>query len=412
MPVLNTKDAIFYNGNSIDKVYYNGTQYFPPIVGDNLWRPTETDTSEFDLLIDFTDDTIATVSGADLTNVTPQVGTAMTVSGTPKYPVTRNSLNTVHFPLGQTDTINSTQDFAAGWSLYVVCELDTSDNAQSPISNAAGNSYVPLGLENSSSTNRIRVDNVNDSPTIDMQLNGVDASPMDDRGDVWSNMVLDKMCIIGVHNIASLTDFRISHLNSYGITGYIAAIYATPSRLSSVLEDKLEGFEAHRFGFNDDLPANHPHRIDPPQIIETIIPCEHWQLFMTVAGSWSGGALAEIEMYDTIGGADITTGGTPTAGAEAFGGTAAQAFDGNKTTSFWAGPSGAINNELAYLNYEYLTPVNVVEYEVTVRSASSKDQFASEWEIRKSHDGILYQTVATESDYVSHSSNESRKYTV
>ena len=138
-----------------------------------------------------------------------------------------------------------------------------------------------------------------------------------------------------------------------------------------------------------------------------------WRILFTSAGTFDGGALTEVEMYEDVSGPNIATGGTPISGSEAFGGTDEQLFDGNKTTSFWAGASGAIAAGTSWVGYIFdETPVNIVAFELTARSGSNSNQMPDAFTLQRSEDGLTWEDVASFSDPASWASNESRVYTV
>ena len=139
----------------------------------------------------------------------------------------------------------------------------------------------------------------------------------------------------------------------------------------------------------------------------------YWRLKGTKAGSFTGGALGEIEFYDTVGGSSIATGGTAAAGSEAFGGTAEQAFDGDKGgLSFWAGDSGAVDAGTSWLSYDFGSDVDIKEFEITARSSGNSNQVWDEWNLEYSDDNIVWEVIQDFIDNSSWTSSESRKFEV
>tara|TARA_R100001086_G_scaffold173243_3_gene94835 strand:- start:314 stop:805 length:492 start_codon:yes stop_codon:yes gene_type:complete len=140
----------------------------------------------------------------------------------------------------------------------------------------------------------------------------------------------------------------------------------------------------------------------------------YWRLKGTNDGSFSGGALCEIEFYDSIGGSNIVAGGTEIAGSEAFGGTKEQAFDGDKLNSFWAGASGAVTAGTSWIGYDFGAgnEKDVVQFEITARSSGGNaNQVWDEWDLEYSDDGIIWTNKNSYSDFTPWTSNETRKYT-
>lgn len=140
----------------------------------------------------------------------------------------------------------------------------------------------------------------------------------------------------------------------------------------------------------------------------------YWRLYGLTAGSYNGGALCEIQMYTSVGGADVTTGGTPLAGSEAFGGTAAKAFDGNLTSSFWAGAVGAVAAGTSWVYYDFGVGVDIdiVQVGIVSRSSPDNEQVWDSFKLQWSSDGMAWTDVQTWTDTSSWASNQLKKFTV
>jgi hypothetical protein len=139
---------------------------------------------------------------------------------------------------------------------------------------------------------------------------------------------------------------------------------------------------------------------------------QHWRLKGTLAGSFNGGALGEIEFYAALGGTSIATGGTPSAGSAAFGGTAAAAFDGNKVSGIWAGASGAISAGTSWVAYDFGSPVSITSFELTGRNSSDANQMWDGWDLEYSEDNVTWVTLESYSDATAWTAGESRTYEV
>lgn len=149
----------------------------------------------------------------------------------------------------------------------------------------------------------------------------------------------------------------------------------------------------------------------PPPAVQTH---RHWRLKGTTAGTFDGGALAEIEFYDAVGGASIATGGTPSAGSEAFGGLATNAFDGltEGAGGMWAGASGAIAAGTSWVAYDFGTPVTVAEFGIMPRSGGNADQMWDEWDLEYSDDGIAWLTHSSYSDFTAWTADVIRRFEI
>ena len=119
----------------------------------------------------------------------------------------------------------------------------------------------------------------------------------------------------------------------------------------------------------------------------------YWRLKGTVSGTFNGGALSEIEFYSTTGEDNIATGGTPSAGSEAFGGLAIYAFDGADETvngTMWAGASGAIAAGTSWVAYDFGSPVQIDSFKIWPRSSVNSNQMWDEWDLEWSDDGVSW----------------------
>ena len=115
---------------------------------------------------------------------------------------------------------------------------------------------------------------------------------------------------------------------------------------------------------------------------------EYWRVKGVTAGSFVGGALAELEFRATIGGADQATGGTSISGSE-FNGSLVDgnAFDDDGSTA-WAGTSLA----LSWVGYQFTSPVSVEEISITSREASNGAQTWVDFDLEYSDDGSAWTT--------------------
>jgi hypothetical protein len=138
----------------------------------------------------------------------------------------------------------------------------------------------------------------------------------------------------------------------------------------------------------------------------------YWRLKGTTAGTYDGGALAEIEFYSTIGGASIATGGTASSGSNGAGGLPENAFDGllEAAGGMWAGASGAVVAGTSWVAYDFGTPVSVVSHAITARNSSWANQVWDGWNLEYSDDNITWTIHSSYSDLTTWAVDEQKTY--
>lgn len=121
---------------------------------------------------------------------------------------------------------------------------------------------------------------------------------------------------------------------------------------------------------------------------------ERWRIRFTMANTWSGTALSELEFRDGIGGSDLSTGGQPIFGSAGLGVTNADyAFDDLRNTGYWAGGENAVTEGTAWIGYDMQTPVKPLEIDITARTGTNSLQVGREFYLEGSDDGIRWTTV-------------------
>jgi len=142
-------------------------------------------------------------------------------------------------------------------------------------------------------------------------------------------------------------------------------------------------------------------------------PHPHWRWLATEAGSFDGGALAEIEFLPAIDGADTTSpadaAARASAGSEAFGGTAEQAYDDTGST-MWAGASGAIAAGTAWLRWDYAAPVSLRALTIRARGGNDGDQVPVGFDLQYSDDGVAWTTLWSVSGQPQFAAGEKRQF--
>ena len=121
---------------------------------------------------------------------------------------------------------------------------------------------------------------------------------------------------------------------------------------------------------------------------------EQWRIRFTLANTWSGTGLSELEFRATSGGADLCTGGTPLFGSAGLGVSDADfAFDDLRNTGYWAGEENAVTKGTAWIGYDMETPVRTQEINITARLGSDSLQVGREFYLEGSDDGIRWTRV-------------------
>ena len=122
----------------------------------------------------------------------------------------------------------------------------------------------------------------------------------------------------------------------------------------------------------------------------------YWSLNITaVFDGVSQASMTELEMYDSVGGVNLCTGGTASSTSEALGYPPANAFNGVLIgTDYWQ----AINATLPQrLIYQFVSPVDLVSYQIW---SSDFEDRPTDWTLDYSDDGISWTTAATVTGFV------------
>ena len=112
-------------------------------------------------------------------------------------------------------------------------------------------------------------------------------------------------------------------------------------------------------------------------------------------------------------GVDITGSGTAIGGSEAFGGTAAAAFDDNPNTEY-IGAADAVVAGTSWVGYNFGAPVAPPQYTIQARDISNDArQMWVEWELQGSDDGVVWVKVQDQDDGgVQFAASEVRTYDI
>lgn len=128
-----------------------------------------------------------------------------------------------------------------------------------------------------------------------------------------------------------------------------------------------------------------------------------WRLYITATSGSSYANIAEFGMHESVGGANVCTGGTATASSSYDSSSLpANAFDADSST-LWANLSAVPQ----WLQYEFGAAKTIVEY--TVQKALIGVGMAQDWDLQY-YDGATWQTVDSQSNQVGWTAGEVRTY--
>lgn len=136
----------------------------------------------------------------------------------------------------------------------------------------------------------------------------------------------------------------------------------------------------------------------------------YWRLNITANNGRGTTQVAEVELRATVSGANIATGGTPSASSEfSFLFDAAKAFD-NNTSNYWSTATSVV---AAWLRYDLgVGNASVVaQYAIRARSDANNGT-PSAWTLEGSEDGSVWTVVDTQSGQTGWANGEQRVFTV
>lgn len=131
-------------------------------------------------------------------------------------------------------------------------------------------------------------------------------------------------------------------------------------------------------------------------------------------GTYSGAALNELEFGDlSTGGTNLATGGTPLAGSEGLGSSAANAFSGDTTAGdFWAGAENAIADGSSWIGYHFPSSVSPESLTIHGRLGPAANQMGTAWYLEGSQDGSYWVKIQKFNDSEVWENSENRTYEV
>ena len=130
-----------------------------------------------------------------------------------------------------------------------------------------------------------------------------------------------------------------------------------------------------------------------------------WRINISAGNNASYVEITRLQMMSVIGGTTITTGGTASASSEYPGQPAADAFDTNDIT-WWSSASGA--NGIGWLEYQFASPVSIVQYKVKTNSGAT---YAPKSWTFEYYNGSSWSVVNTQSNEVGWVGLQERTYT-
>lgn len=137
-----------------------------------------------------------------------------------------------------------------------------------------------------------------------------------------------------------------------------------------------------------------------------------WRLKFDNYNTWNGVGLGEIEFRDSIGGADLATGGTIIYGSSSLGGDPSYAFDDIRNNGFWAGELDGVGLGTSWIGYSKGAEWRPREIDITARDGSAASQMAPSMYIEGSNDGVNWTKVQYFGDIEEFSSRQQKQFEV
>ena len=293
---VNTADNIYFNMNDVDYVYLNDNQVWPSSSDAVAWSPANDITTA--AWIDASDSSNYTTSGATLTGVTDKSGTyTMTVGGTPTVGNTQNGLNVFDFD-GSNEYLQSSGYQAQAssgnhWAIGVFrfegtdstkdsiwsYETNASPKRDYALSSGASNNTWPGELDSDGlSSDRISstIGNLQtwDSKSLTQNQFHVVACWFNKTGNQIGVRVDGSNAFTPVddydNSIQTNQELRLMRNRaSVELDGKLAEFFAVANIPGTGGTDlthliKAEGYLAHKWGLEGNLPADHPYKSSAP----------------------------------------------------------------------------------------------------------------------------------------------------
>lgn len=131
----------------------------------------------------------------------------------------------------------------------------------------------------------------------------------------------------------------------------------------------------------------------------------YWRASISRVDGGSIITLARLRLHTSIGGADVATGGTPTA-YDVTNGAVANAFDTNNATKW----GGANTSTKGWIQYQFATAQNIVEHALISEDTTPANTPAC-WVIQSSDDGLVWATESVVLGQLGWGVSESRTFT-
>ncbi|GEM_PF-5659648 len=137
-----------------------------------------------------------------------------------------------------------------------------------------------------------------------------------------------------------------------------------------------------------------------------------WRLRVTANQGARYTAIGEVELRGAAGGSDLATGGTATASSDDGSNAAANAFDDDAAATAWR---TAQDRQIAWLQYEFSTPVTLKEVVLTLPSTAGAmaavDEAPESFTLQASDDGVHWIDWLTVTGEATWAFDEARTYT-
>ncbi|AGH07442.1 virion structural protein [Sulfitobacter phage phiCB2047-B] len=138
---------------------------------------------------------------------------------------------------------------------------------------------------------------------------------------------------------------------------------------------------------------------------------EMWRLNFTRLNSAPYISLKEIEFRDDQG-VDQALDGRVISGSEGMGGYAVNAFDDLRDNQYWASENSGIADGTAWIGYDFGTPTEVSEIDITARNGTNAHHIGREFILQGSDDGQFWYDVQVFDDIETFSSDQQKQFNV
>jgi hypothetical protein len=162
----------------------------------------------------------------------------------------------------------------------------------------ATTTYVPIGQSGSTSTNVFRINGVDDPPGLKFLVNGETSQSITTRGGCNAALTASAGVLSVYENVPVITSsIRIGwgDFSNWYSNAYFGEVLCLPGTPSVDDRQKIEGYLAHKWALEANLPAGHPYESAAPTTYVDKIPTYYFE--GTVIGGISQYVERNIRLY-------------------------------------------------------------------------------------------------------------------